>query len=374
MTASSDLPYGGAGDSRAGAVKLSDRFRRHAGSLVAADRSPLYARLMYAAADDLETGGVVNELFHGLPAAPGSVPQLRLLAALHQLVLAGGATALARFYPSAGGAEPPDQAWAAAATTLGENFDWIRQRLERTVQTNEPGRSAVLFAVLLWLTDRRGLPIRLLELGASAGLNLLLDRYCYIVGGEPLGEPASAVRFEEPWRPGPEIRGGATARSLRISARAGCDRAPLDPRDPEHQLRLVSYIWPDELERIRRVRAALELAARAPAAVVSSTAAQWLPGALAQRREGELTVVWHSLFRQYVSPEEWSAIERAVTAALDADARRPIAWVGMEPGLDHTAAIEVTLREHPNAPEQRLASCGDHGPPVIWTRPPVPIA
>jgi hypothetical protein len=368
MSASSDLSYGGAGDSRAGGLQLSDRFRRHADSLVAAHRSPLYARLMHAAADDLVTGGVVAELFERIPVPPGSVPQLRLLAALHELVLAGGAPNLARFYPSAGGTEPPDRTWEAAATALSENFEWIEQRLERTVQTNEPGRSAVLFAVLLWLTDRHGLPIRLLEIGASAGLNLLADRFCYVVDGEPLGDPSSPVRFDDPWRPGPEIRAHGAARSLRISARAGCDRAPLDPRDPEHQLRLVSYIWPDELERIRRLRAALELAARAPVAITSSAAADWLPEALGERREGELTVIWHSLFRQYVSPEEWAALEREVATGLESEPRRPIAWVGMEPRLDHLVGIEVTLREHPHAPALHLASCGDHGPPVIWAR------
>lgn len=71
--------------------------------------------------------------------------------------------------------------------TLHEHFDWIRERLPRTVQTNEPGRSAVLYAVLLWLADRHRRPIRLLEIGASAGLNLHADCFAYAVGDETFG-------------------------------------------------------------------------------------------------------------------------------------------------------------------------------------------
>lgn len=367
-----ELPYGGSGDSRGGQRALDERFRRHAASLVTNRRSPLYARLMSAAADDLEAQGVVTELFDGIPSPPGSVPQLRLLAAMHQLVLSGGAPELARFYPSAGGHEPPEHVWeVAGARALRDNFDWIRARLDRTVQTNEPGRSAVLFAVLLWLTTRYERPVRLLEVGASAGLNLLLDHYCYVIDGESLGDPSSPVRFEEPWQPRPALDIRQAAAQLRISARAGCDRAPLDPGDPEDRLRLISYIWPDEPERIDRIQSALDLAAtREPVPIATSDASDWLPQALAERRADELTVVWHSLFRQYVTPGEWAEIEQTIISAQLDDPARPVAWVGMEPGFDHTAGIVVTLREHPSQAPETLARANDHGPIVVWRQEP----
>jgi hypothetical protein len=184
---------------------LADRFRAHARALVTGGRSPLYAELMAAAADDLDRGGVVARLFAGLPAPRGSVPQLRLMAALHELVLAGSVPELARFYPSAGGERPPQGAWPWARAALNDHFDWIRERLPRTVQTNEVGRSTVLYGVLLWLADASERRLRLLEIGASAGLNLRADRYAYDVGEAMLGDPSSAVRFQEPWRPGPQI-------------------------------------------------------------------------------------------------------------------------------------------------------------------------
>jgi hypothetical protein len=123
------LPYGGAGDSRAGDVLLADRFRRHSDSLRRSHRSPLYEELMRAAAEDIDRSGVVAQLFETVPTPAGSVPQLRLLAALHYLVLSGRAPALAAFYPSAGGREPVRAVWPVARATLLEHLDWLRARV-----------------------------------------------------------------------------------------------------------------------------------------------------------------------------------------------------------------------------------------------------
>src|ERR1700733_1342978 len=138
----SQAPYGGGGDAGAARDGLSRRFRRHAAALVRSGRSPLYVRLMGSAADDIDGGGVVARLFAGIATPPGSVPQLRLVGALHYLVLAGHAPALAAFYPSAGGVRPVEGVWPVAEAVMEEQFDLVRARLHRTVQTNEPGRSA----------------------------------------------------------------------------------------------------------------------------------------------------------------------------------------------------------------------------------------
>jgi hypothetical protein len=354
------LPYGGAGDSEAGRLGLSARFRRHADALVRSERSPLYIRLMRAAADDIDAGGVVTRLFAGIPAPPGSVPQLRLMGALHYLVLSEHAPALAAFYPSAGGDRPVDDVWPVAEATMEEHFDQIRARLHRTVQTNEPGRSAVLFAGLLWLTDRHRRPIRLLEVGASAGLNLVADRYSYVVDGRELGDPASPLRFVEPWSPAPPIDLAATASSLRIVARAGCDLSPLDPTRADDQLTLLSYIWPDELDRINRMRAALSAAERDPVPVAAARASEWLPEALTEVRDDDLTVVWHSVMRQYVDTDEWAAIERAL------DGHPEVVRLSMEPARDREAPMRLTVHDPVTAPEIRLAVCADHGLPIRW--------
>jgi len=356
----SRLPYGGAGDSRAGELSLAGRFRRHADSLARSRRSPLYVRLMRAAADDIDRGGLVARLFAGVPAPPGSVPQLRLLAALHYLVLSAQAPALAAFYPSASGELAPEGVWPTAQATLRENFDQVRVRLHRTVQTNEPGRSPVLFAGLLWLAERHRCPIRLLEVGASAGINLLADRYCYVVDDLELGDPSSPLRFADPWMPPPPIDLARAERHLHIVARAGCDPAPLDASRPDDQLTLLSYIWPDELDRIERMRAALSVAACDPVPIAAQHGSHWLPGALAAADDGELIVVWHSVMRQYVEADEWTRIERALAG------RPEIVRLSMEPAGDEVAWMQLTVHDPAGAPEVRLAVCGDHGLPIRW--------
>jgi hypothetical protein len=283
------------------------------------------------------------------------------MGALHYLVLSGQAPELAAFYPSAGGERPVDGVWPAALNAIDAHFDQVRDRLHRTVQTNEPGRSAVLFAGLLWLADRHRRPIRLLEIGASAGLNLIADRYAYVVDGRELGDPTSPLRFEEPWTPPPPIDLEAAWTQLRIVDRAGCDLAPLDPTEPDDQLTLLSYIWPDELYRIERLRAALSVAARHGVPIAAQRASDWLAERLGAGADGELTVVWHSIMRQYVESGEWAAIERAL------DAHPGVLRLSLEPSQqEHLGLPRLVLNEHPHGPETVLASGGDHGLPIRW--------
>lgn len=344
---------------------MADRFRRHADSIARSNRSPLYVALMRAAADDIDAGGVVAELFAEDPAPAGSVPQLRLLAALHYLVLAGRAPDLAPFYPSAGGRRPPGEAWPVARAAIVEHFDWLKSRVRRTVQTNEPGRSAVLYPALLWLAARHRRPIRLLEIGASAGLNLAADRFLYRVGDLRLGHPTSPLVFLEPWVPPPPIDLAGAAAALRITARAGCDLSPLDPSRRDDQLTLASYIWPDELDRLERLRAAVSVAARDPVPIARARASQWLPGAIGSGRRGELVVVWHSVMRQYVEADEWAAIEDVLAAHPD------VVRLSMEPSVDdHLGRQRLTFREHFAGPEVTLARAGDHGLPISWEAQP----
>lgn len=363
-----DRDYGGGRDQDAAVhASLADRFHRHADALARGGRSPLCIELMRGAAGDLDRGGVVSELFAGIPSPPGSVPSLRLLAALHRLVLGGRAPRLAAHYPSAGGTRAPGGAWPLAADCLRERFDEVRERLTLTVQTNEPGRAAVLYGALLWLGERHPLPVSLLEFGASGGLNLLADRFAYRAGGALLGDAASPLVFDEPWRGRPVADPGARARALRIVARAGCDLAPLQPASAEDRLTLYSYLWPDEPDRLRRLGAALEVAAHDPPVIAACAAERWLPAMLGARRAGELTVIWHSVVRQYVPAETWATIERAVQeAGRAATSEAPLARLSMEPGDDPLSGFAVTATTWPGGEVQRLADAGDHGPPVRW--------
>jgi len=346
---------------------LADRITRHADALERDRRSPLYVALMRGAAESARSGGPVTDLFPDGPGPAGSVPAGRLMAALHQLVLTGKAPQLARHYPSAGGEQPPDRAWAAAEATIEEHFEELRRLCARTVQTNEPGRSAALYGALLWLADRHRLPIRLLELGASGGLNLHADRYRYVVGGRPLGDPASHLSFEEPWEGLPVSDPRSAESNLRLSERRGCDPAPIDVSTREGRLALLSYIWPDESDRLARISEAIDIARANPACVDAEGAVAWVDRRLAEFHPGHLTVVWQSVMRQYLAETERRQLEARMeeAGACATDGRR-LAWVALEPGDDHLSDFKVTCRSWPGDARTTLADSSAHGPPVAW--------
>jgi len=227
--------------------------------------SALTGALLEGAAADHAAGGVVADLLG--PHAddpPGSVPALRLAGALHRLVLERQAPELALHYPSVGGTAPVEQVWPAAERACREHLERLRELVQHPVQTNEVGRAAVLQGVLQMLPG----PLRLLEVGASAGLNLRCDRFAYVVGDQVLGDPDSPVRLEQPWE---GAHPSASAHLLRggveLSGRKGCDPRPIDPTTTEGRLTLTSYVWGDHLERLERLRGALAIAQQVPATV-----------------------------------------------------------------------------------------------------------
>jgi hypothetical protein len=350
---------------------IGDTFRARAAELERDGRSRLYVELMRAAGQDADEGGIVATIFAGDPLTPGSVPELRLLAALHHVVLSGGAPQLARYFPSAGGDAPPAEAWPVARRTLVEQAELVAELARRTVQTNEPGRCVALYGGLLWLTERHGLPIRLLEIGASAGLNLNVDRFRYVVDGAPLGDPASPLEFVEPWTGRPVAKPAAVAARLQIAERGGCDRAPIDATTHEGRLTLQSYIWPDEPERIARIGRAAAVAVRHPVEVQRRSAGAWLLERLGDARPAMLTVVWQSVVNQYLDAGERDTIRSAFASA----AGGPLAWLTLEPpaASGEGERFELRCRERPedngSGVARLLAHAGYHGPPVAWQAP-----
>jgi hypothetical protein len=359
--------YAGSGDLDTAKADLPTRFRGHAQVMERHGRSPLSVALMQGAADDLERGGIVADLYTGVPLPAGQAPALRLLAALHRLVLADQAPDLARFYPSMGGYEPPEGAWAVAEVTLRDNAADLEVVLRRGVQTNEPGRSAVLFGVLLWIADRYRRPVRLLEIGASAGLNLLAENFAYRSSGALLGDPESPLVFEGPWVGVPVPDPAAAQEHLTVVERRGCDIAPIDATSREGQLALLSYIWPDEPKRLARMRAALEVAERFPPVVDPVPAAAWIRQVLAQRQKSTVQLVWQSVFAQYLTSEDRDDLTATMDAAgAQATDDVPLVWARMEPSSDPLKGFGVTVKCFPGGEETLLARSGDHGPPVRW--------
>lgn len=342
---------------------LVPEFRRQADAC--RSTSPLYGALLDSAADDAEAGGPTAALVAPYDDPDADVPGLRLLAAVHRLVLTDRVPELAAYYPSVGGTAPSEEAWPAFRDVLVRHADELATLVAQPVQTNEPGRSAVLMGVLLTVAHRTGLPVRLLEVGASGGLNLRGDRFAYRVGDATLGDPAAPLVLDQPWRgrpPAPLDTG------VRVVERRGCDPYPVDAGTAEGRLRLLSLVWPVP-ERFARIRAALDVAARVPATVDAAPAEDWLPDRLARPAEGAATLVWHSVVRQYVPAPAWARIQETIaTAGAAATARAPLAYAAFEP-VPRTDRFEVRLTTWPDGAAALLGTAHPHGPPVHWSDP-----
>jgi hypothetical protein len=329
-------------------------------------RSRLYAALLEAAAADCEAGGPSWEVLDGHEDMPlGDALALRLLGQVHRRVLEGAAPALARHYASAGGAfREGTDAWPAFREVLAAQRALLRERLLRPVQTNEVGRAASLLGGFLRVAEATGLPLRLLEVGASAGLNLRFDRFRYESEGFAWGDPGAPVRLA-PVFEGPAPRLPA---QVAVAERLGCDAAPLDPGSEADRLTLRSFLWPDQVERRERLDAALALAGRVPARVERADALDWLERQLAPRA-GAATVLYHSIVMPYLDPERRRRFaERVRSAGAGARREAPLAWLCLEPAPLRGGGFEhrVRLVLWPGGRARTLATSSPHGPPVRW--------
>jgi len=221
------------------------------------------------------------------------------------------------------------------------------------------GRSAVLMSGLLVIANRFDLPMRLYELGASAGLNLLLDAYGYDLGGLAAGDPASGVQLKPKWAGPPP-----PAAPVRIAGRRGTDLNPASL--PAEGDRLLAYVWPDQPERLRRLAAALAIAAGAPPAVDRAGAADWLEAKLELAPESGVTrVVMHSIAFQYFDADTQKRVTAHIEAAGEgASAAAPLAWLRYEQDPD-SGRPSLRLRTWPGD-EQWLAWAHPHGRQVHW--------
>ncbi|MDQ3570727.1 MAG: DUF2332 domain-containing protein [Actinomycetota bacterium] len=323
--------------------------------------SALYAHLLARAAADVERGGPAWEVLAGHEDdAEGSALALRFLGAVHRVVLEGRAPALGRHYPSAGGSSGAADAWPALAAALVEHRDDLRRRVEDPVQTNDVGRSAALVGGFLLVASATGLPLRLLELGTSAGLNLRFDCYRYEGGDQGFGDRASPVRFSdvfiEPYPP--------FATPAQVVERAGCDPRPIDPTSEEGRKTLLAYTWPDQVGRLRQLDAAIEVARRVPVSLTKASAAAWLEDGLDRPVPGVATVVFHSIVMQYLGDHERQRIDELVAEAGSASrSSAPLARLAMEPRGE---LADVRLCLWPGGEERLVARAGYHGRPVHW--------
>ncbi|MEH3159005.1 MAG: DUF2332 domain-containing protein [Sphingomonas taxi] len=311
-----------------GAFRIQQHYCAH-------NAAPIYAAINAALAEGLTRETRTGARVLDWPGEPtrDAVP-LRLIGGLHALVLAGAAPALAEVF--AGRVTDPAAIGAVLADTLRDHDEALYPWLDGPPQTNEPGRSGALMAGLLAVAARFGPRLEILEIGSSAGLNLLIDRYRIDLGGTVVGPADAGVTIVPDWRGPPP-----PAVDLRIESVRGCDVAPMDATDPAVERRLAAYIWAEAPERLARVRGAIAMLRERPVDLVAADAADWVEARLAEpQAEGMVRVLMHSVVWQYLPEPVAERIRVAMAAAgARADAARPLAWVAMEPdrSLGHQA-------------------------------------
>ena len=328
--------------------------------------SPFYDRLAHElVAAIVEDGPVWNVLapFAGAPFEDAYV--LRFLAGLHRLALDGSMPLLAAHFPSTGGDGDARATMAAIVMLLEGSPEAVRDALAVPPQTNEVGRAPALASGLLVIASHTGMPIRLREMGSSGGLNLRLDSYWYEQDGDGWGTKESPLRFEGLWAGGaPTFSPGAE-----IVDRRGCDRHPIDATSPTGALTLLSYVWPEPGERFTRIRDAIDIAQQTPVIIDQADAAAWVPQELAERTQGTVLVIMHSVVWQYLETQTAAAIAEAIgQAGATTTPDSPLAWLRLEPNPETYAPAELklTIWDGSDAQERLLATTTFHGGPMSW--------
>ncbi|MBA4046336.1 MAG: DUF2332 domain-containing protein [Erythrobacter sp.] len=292
---------------------------------------------------------------------------LRIAGGFHHLLLSGADERLADVYRGT----ITDQATVnAMVLDLTHRFDaQLLPWLDGPPQTNEAGRSASIMAGLLWLAQRVQAPrFDLFELGASAGVNTMIDRYFFRLGGTEVGPPDSPMRITPEWR---GASPPAPPAGFSIARVKGCDIAPIDLADREAALRLKAYVWPDAGERMARIDAAIALAGKQPPDLVAADAGEFASEMLAHPQlPGEARVMFHSIMWQYMP----AATQARITAAFEAAGQRatpntPLGWVALETDpatFRHELRVRLWDGASNHGEEHLLSHAHPHGAWVEW--------
>ncbi len=251
---------------------------------------------------------------------------LRLCGAINGLSRSGKAQKIAAIYPPHHPPQLDEKFWQVLDAAVHSNQDQILTQLEWAPQTNEVRRASALMPALLGLVQQFELPIKLYEMGASAGLNLALDHFGYQLGDQYYG-PADA-----PFTLHPDWQGPTPPHAdIQITSRQGCDLNPLNVQRADDAERLMSYIWPDQIERVERTKRAIALVNDLEINLAKQDATTWLKSALKACEKGYIHVVFNTVAFQYFPPEAQQDIRDIMAkAGAAATAMKPLVWLQLE--------------------------------------------
>lgn len=292
---------------------------------------------------------------------------LRIAGGLHFLQLCGADGRLAPVY--AGEIIDQGAVDALVLQCVAAHDAALVPWLDGPPQTNEAGRSASIMAGLLWLAQRVTPRFELFEIGASAGVNTMMDRYRYGLGRTEVGPTEAPMRIEPQWRgngaPPPAPCGFA------IASVKGCDVAPIDLSDPDAAMRLKAYVWPDARARMERIDAAIALASERAPNLVKRDAADFVAEMLEREQlKGTTRALFHSIMWQYMPVPTQDRITALMEqAGARASPERPVAWISLETDPE-TFRHELTVRhwngKNGDGRTVKLAHAHPHGAWVEW--------
>ena len=289
-----------------------------------------------------------------------SAPALRLLGAAHFLALAGKAEELASHLPSCGGDGNAVLAWRAISQMTVHQQAEMGELFADTPQTNEVARSLLLLAGVSAVAEATNMPIRLLEVGASAGLISRMTCYRYEGTGWAWGDAGSPLVLRN------RVSEGAPKLvDFTVTERIGCDLHPLDASNERDRLRLLSFIWPDQADRIGRLRGAFSAAAREPMRIDKGDLFGWL-AFVGKPKAGNATVLMHSVVTDHFDTETRTRFRGFVSGiGAHATAEAPFAWLRMEQGVA-ASYFETRLTQWPGGEERLIATSNAHGQDIAW--------
>lgn len=342
--------------------KLGRTFARFSEETYAGS-SPLYAALAKGVAEDFEVLEIASSA-RGRP-----VPNL-LFAAVHYLLLKGEEGTIASFYPSlTGDPFPNGDAYPHFREFCLSHEPAVRSLLStRLVQTNEVGRCAYMMpAFSLIANENPGLPLALVDIGTSAGLHLLWDRYSYVYSdGVRAGEPSSPVSIEA------EIRGSISppipSKFPAVAFRVGIDLNPVCLTDTDETLWLRALIWPEHERRAAQLEAAIGLATDDPPSLVAGNALERLPDVLGRIPEGSTLCIFHNYTLNQFPVEDRTLFNSILDEhSMDRDVHL-LSGEGIW-GHDY-AALELVSTRHGNRSVRKLANVDFHGKWLEWIAQP----
>jgi len=297
--------------------------------------SPLYETVSLAMSEDTELLDWMVSVIG--PRARPTLP----LAAVHYLLLGGVAgDGLERFYPNLTAApDRPEDAYPAfRAFVLAQRPRLAPLLATRGTQTNEVGRCSYLLPAYVIVAQWTGRPIWLIDVGSSAGLTLLFDRYAYDYGeGHVAGDPTSPVRLRTAAR-GARV---VAAPMPFVAGRVGIDLAPVSLDDADAVRWLEACVWPEHVERVRNLGAALDVARVARPHVVAGNAIDALPNVVAEADPAASLVIVNTNVLLYFSRDERA---RYAAQLAEVGSRRELFWIANEhPMLLREMGFAATL-------------------------------